>query len=76
MTEARRHRSMTAVQAYTTGCRNSPGYWGKERTVFKSWKGSQDSSDRYGRDSLRDFSGVSGGVRLRGTLLNGNSCMA
>lgn len=29
---------MTAVQAYTTGCRNSPGYWGRESTVFKSWK--------------------------------------
>jgi len=45
MTEARRHRSMTAVQAYTTGCRNSPGYWGRERTVFKSWKGSREWSD-------------------------------
>lgn len=29
---------MTAVHAYTTGCRNSPGYWGRERTVFKSWE--------------------------------------
>lgn len=28
---------MTAVQAYTTGCRNSPGSWGRESTVFKSW---------------------------------------
>ena len=39
MAEASRHSSMTAVQAYTTGCRNSPGDWGRDRTVLKSWKG-------------------------------------
>lgn len=27
---------MTAVQAYTTGCRNSPGCRGRERTVLRS----------------------------------------
>lgn len=32
---------MTAVQAYTTGCRNSPGNWGKDRTVFRSCRGSR-----------------------------------
>lgn len=39
---------MTAVHAYTTGCRNSPGYWGRERTVFKSWK--EHRADRVSRD--------------------------
>ena len=29
---------MTAVQAYTTGCRSSPGAGGGERTVLRSWK--------------------------------------
>jgi len=35
--EANRHNNITAVHAYTTGCRNSPGYWGKDSTVLKSY---------------------------------------
>lgn len=37
MMEAKRQSNMTAVQAYTTGCKNSPGYGGKDSTFFRSW---------------------------------------
>lgn len=36
MMEAKRQSNMTAVQAYTTGCKNSPGYGGKDSTFFRS----------------------------------------
>lgn len=37
MMEAKRQSNITAVQAYTTGCRNSPGYGGKDSTFFRSY---------------------------------------
>lgn len=56
------------------GVQELPWVLGQGEDSLQILEKSKDSSNRYGRDYLRDFSGVSGGVRLRGTLLNGSSC--
>lgn len=49
--EVSKHSSMTAVQAYTTGCRNSPGCWGRDSTVFRSCRDTEGTREPRGQEA-------------------------